>query len=207
MSLILHLKLYYKNICPHLVVCIYRFSPHKIFPPFVICFLFYLGFSFRIDLFQPTLRHRRRRGFTVKVSISLSTARTKQTAKQKKASLKCIVFGVCYRTRETACNFVTPDFSSLMYIGETKYLLKEKSETQSKILVSKCCNLRTVMNVSKVSPLTFYLFFKNRKEHLFPGLSMACICSFWKHFPQLSKNHLEIVASMSEENIRNNTKY
>lgn len=203
MSLILHLKLY----CLHLVVHIYRFSSRKIFPPFVICFLFYLGFSFRIDLFQPTLCHHRRRGFTVKVSISLSTARTKQTAKQKIASLKCIVFGVCYWTWEVACNFVTPDFSSWMYIGEMKYLSKEKSETESKILVSNCCHLRTVMNVSKVLPLTFYLFFKNRKEHLFLGSSMTFICSFWKHFPQLSKNCLGIVASMSEENTSNNTKY
>jgi len=90
MSLILHLKLHYKNICPHLVARIYRRSSRKVFPPFVICFLLYLGFSFRIDFFQPTLCQHGSRGFTVRLSISLTTAKTKETDKQKITPLKCI---------------------------------------------------------------------------------------------------------------------
>lgn len=78
---LLYLKLNFKNICPHLIAHIYRSSSQKIFPPLVICFLFYLGFHFRTDLFQPTLCQHRSWGFTIRLSIWLSTAKTKEADK------------------------------------------------------------------------------------------------------------------------------
>lgn len=86
-SLILHLELHYRNTSGGTYL---RFNSHKIFPPFVICFLFYLGFSFRIDLFQPALCQCRSRGFTVRLSICLSTAKTKEKIKAKPRLLKSL---------------------------------------------------------------------------------------------------------------------
>lgn len=71
----------------------------------------------------------------------------RQKKQTNRKPLKCIVFGVYYWTRIITRNFVTPDFSSAMYIGEMKCLSKQKNKTLSKILVSKCCRLGAVIKM------------------------------------------------------------